>query len=592
MEQKRIINADLDKVLLNTDTIENAINTYINWNKPENDRIKYKELSFTLWGNFLVILTFLFIYSIICTNKWYDAYKTIKGKPQPHLDRILLEKARESMKYTAIGRIVIKENEKTKYLLDNQFFLPHCNMKANETIEKQHNILTTCLFDDFGIKENEIISIKPVDSKVHHSIKPIHGTVQMNAFVFYDVAIKEQYKEKILYNNSEKKWLTIDEMKSNSIAMATNSDVIDLLDRFPTPSDSFINILGNLKIIWNITSKCSYNCAICATYDENRNELNAADKLKVLNSICSAKHLIKNVDFAGGDPLHIDESTNIIQSAIQQLGKDRVSITTTGKGISESSEIESLNAVRHCEITIDAAHNTLSSDNQFESEKSFSRAESSYINDNLENIRLISERAEIITINVPIINDDLSDNEINTLVEKIKWIKNHTSGNELDVSLIRLMPVGKTSQLFNKEEYKGYNPINVAHRIQKALHNENIKCKLHCSLRILPEFSSSIKDKHCNMLESKIGIDCAGNVYACAWGGYLQTKNPPTKNPMYLGNLTKVPLIKILDNKSRTPQERKIMSEINNKNYRDYCSVVSYYFNKDLFSNGDPLSKT
>lgn len=92
-------------------------------------------------------------------------------------------------------------------------------------------------------------------------------------------------------------------------------------------------------------------------------------------------------------------------------------------------------------------------------------------------------------------------------------------------------------------------------------------------------------------VRKKLGIDCAGNVFACAWGGYLYSKDPPTKNPFYLGNLTRVKLIDILEGDSRTHAYRDIMAEISSKQHRHFCSVVSYYASKELFQNDDYLSK-
>lgn len=610
MNKKLLRDYNPDELLLNKDAIKNITTEYIDWYEPDNNRIKYKEItitfsidillnlialltSFSNMSHFSIILSIILlivlgIYTSICATRWVENYRKIKGKEKPVLDKMMIQRAKENMSYTAISRITYKKNDEIRYLVGSDYFLPHCKMNKNLTIDDQEANIIQTLKKDFNIKETDIISVKPIDDEVHFSIKPVHDSVKMNAFVFYDISIKEQAKNRLIQENDNRRWVSINKMKKTTDAMSTNKDVIDLLEDFATPKESFVNPFGDIKIIWNITSKCSYNCNICATYTENREELNANDKLKVLNSICSARNYIKSLDFAGGDPLNSSECTTIIQSAIEQLGKDKVSITTTGKGVLESKNDEFLGTVKNCEITIDASHENLS--DTIIDNNTICRNEKDYSNNNIEQIKHISEHADMLTINIPIINDDLTDVEIDNLIYKITWLKEHTADIEINASLIRLMPVGKFANTFDKETYKKYNPIEVIKKIKEKLENENISCKLHCSLRVLSCFENDIKTNHCSMLENKLGIDCAGNVFACAWGGYIYNKTPPTKNPFYLGNLTEKSLDKILKGESKTPNFVSITNEIGTKKYRNFCSVVSYYTKKEMFKNYDPLS--
>lgn len=611
MSQKLLKDYNPDELLLNKDAIKNITTEYINWYEPDNKRTKFKEITITFSIDILfslialltsfsdmssgsiifsiILLVALLIYTIVCATRWIENYQKNKGKEKPVLDKMMMQRAKENMSYTAISRITYKKKDEMLYLVGSDYFLPHCSMDKNRTIYDQEESIIQKLKTAFNIKETDIISVKPVDEEVHFSIKPVHGSVKMNAFVFYDVAIKEHAKNKLIQENDNRRWVSINKMKKTADAMSTNKDVIDLLEDFTNPKESFINPFGDIKIIWNITSKCSYNCNICATYAENREELNANDKLKVLNSICSAKKYIKNLDFAGGDPLNYSECTTIIQSAIEQLGKEKVSITTTGKGVLESKNDQFLGTVKNFEITIDASHENLSNTDIADSNTIY-RNEKDYSSDNIEQIKHIYEHADMLTINIPIINDDLTDTEIDNLISKVTWLKEHTADIEINVSLIRLMPVGKLAMTFEKETYKKYNPIEVAKKIKEKLENKNISCKLHCSLRTLSCFGDDIKTNHCSMLENKLGIDCAGNVFACAWGGYIHSKNPPTKNPFYLGNLTEKSLDKILKGENKTPYFVSIANEIGAKKYRNFCSVVSYYTAKKMFENHDPIS--
>ena len=601
-------------ILLSNDAMKNILQSFQTQEKAKNNINKYRELTITLLLSLIgcvisfvgafsameitwriitgIILVMLVIFMCISAFKWYEVCKETRAcRNYPlNIEELFLNRVQEEVRYTAIIRVTTKVKGEMKYLVGPDYFLPHCAMTIDGTLYEQQNNLYQCLHDDFGILEKDIIDLKLLEDKIYYSIKPIHGRVQMNGYAFFDVEIKIQAKAKVLESDDRRKWMSLNNMRCTPDALASNKDVIDLLDSFPKPKESFINLLGDLSIIWNITSSCGYNCAICATHDEKRQELKPEEKIAVLNSIVTARAHIKSLDFAGGDPLWSNETTNIIQSAITQLGTDKVSVTTTGDGIERlvSRHFSFSNLIKRSEITIDAAHDNLQSNPA--SHPNISRNEVTYCAANIRQIQILLEHTESLTINVPIINDDLSDKEIDTLVNRICKIKEHNPSVEIDALLIRLMPVGRLSEKITKDVYQKYNPINVVSKIKTKLESNQISCKLHCSLRILPCFNDPQCSEHCSMLERKIGIDCAGNVFACAWGGYLYSKDPPTKNPFYLGNLTRVKLIDILNGNSKTQPFRDIMAEINSKRHRYFCSVVSYYANKELFIDADYLS--
>lgn len=176
------------------------------------------------------------------------------------------------------------------------------------------------------------------------------------------------------------------------------------------------------------------------------------------------------------------------------------------------------------------------------------------------------------------------------MVEKILFIKAHNPHTNIETTLIRLMPVGKLSNI-PKSKYKSYNPIQTIYKICEAFSRNNIDYKLHCSLRVLPALShigNSIEN--CAMLQRKIGIDCAGNVFACAWGAYVQINGQISQNPFYLGNLLQTDLLSILEGVGSTNAYKKITNEISAKTERHYCSVVSYFHDEKIFEGTDYLA--
>ena len=534
-----------------------------------------------------VVLIALLALIIVFACKWYDCSKEYnKNKINNKLFEQLREYSLKGMKYTGIVRVVIVQDDTVKYLVDSRYFLPHFNLDSSQQPEEQEFGLKQALFDDFKIKKRDIIDTRLVDEKIYFSIKPIHNQLVMNAYVFYDVQINVQTKNNYLRRLS---WMSLSEMKDNATAMGNNKDVIEILESsLSTPKDSFANIMGKVKVIWNITSKCNHACKICATYDAKRNELSTEEKLKVLNDLCEAKELIKSIDFAGGDPFCSKDSIQIIQNAVQQFGEDRISVTTTGIGLHNLHTKNPMTSIKNYEVTIDAAHDNLSVGHN----KQIGRDAKEYISENLEQLKELPNFAEHITINVPIINTDLSNEEIDNLVNQILSIQGYCTHTQLEVLLLRLMPVGKAGSIMSRNVYKQYNPLPVITKITEKLKQNNIKYKLHCSLR----FFYNENDDYCNMLENKIGIDCAGNVFACAWGGYFKSNLSIDENPFFLGNLTKTKIIDILQGIVCTEGYKSIATEIKLKRRRKFCSVVSYYAStyskKKIFENEDPLALT
>jgi len=145
------------------------------------------------------------------------------------------------------------------------------------------------------------------------------------------------------------------------------------------------------------------------------------------------------------------------------------------------------------------------------------------------------------------------------------------------------MPVGRQSL----DTYpKDYNPENSIELFKKGI-NDKSKIKLHCALR--GKFSDDINNNYCNMLEEKIGVDCMGNVFACAWAGNLNV--PVEDNPFYIGNLLDNDLDTILQSNKKV---EGLMLKV--KENDNHCRIFSYLGSTDksdgaMFSQNDCLLK-
>lgn len=315
------------------------------------------------------------------------------------------------------------------------------------------------------------------------------------------------------------------------------------------------------KIIWNITKKCGFHCNICATQSDERTELSYEEKRQVLLRICSLESEITELDFAGGDPLFDKDSKEIVREAIDRLGKDRISVTTTGLGVGQLNPDEKRQYLYKCELSLDDIGNC---DLDIRNEDLYSKI-------NLEAIHENKQYIKNITINIPIFDTKAQITNLDELVYKINEIK----VDNLSVNILRYMPVGK-AEICNYPQQ--YSPETYIDYLQKNL-RKDIKIYVHCAMRGILGINNN-----CNMLIKKLGIDCEGNVFMCAWAGYLQDISRE-KNPFFLGNILEQDFQQLLCTKK--------MIEIQNKlNGNEKSCCIFSYLNSDvrnMFSNQDPL---
>jgi len=557
--------------------------------------------SWTSWCIIIKVSMFLFTFGFTISTIWFlakflNAKSKLSRMETRELAECVIDETKKNIRYTALliiayqkedGPVVFMTEKKGNYII-------HCDMDANLSAADQKDLIINYLATTYSVPKKTVVDIIPLSEEPFFSIKPIHGETTQNGFIFFQVKLKKKIKQNLSSHKSAT-WKSIHEMEGDAELMGKNQDIVMALNENKTRIvDSFEDSYGPLHIIWNITKACPYSCAFCATSDHTRPELTTDEKLQVLNHIFSAKESISNLDFAGGDPMYDSGIREVIKHAIYALGDDRVSVTTTGKGIqamTDHSEDEIPKLLQRCEITIDASHENLAQPPQ---KSAFSRNSPEYCSHNFEQIQIASDNLKFLMINIPLLDDDLNDQEIDTLLQKLVHIKNDYKEIQLEAQLIRMMPVGAFNSVPQyKKKYKTYNPINVAQKIKEGIDSLDISCRYHCSLRVLPALGSC--DLRCNMLDKKIGIDCSGNVFACTWGAYVPLSESQSidQNPFFLGNLVKSSLQSILngyDDAKRTSAHRRITHELANQKAKPYCETVSWYFNRDIKTNNDPLS--
>lgn len=219
----------------------------------------------------------------------------------------------------------------------------------------------------------------------------------------------------------------------------------------------------------------------------------------------------------------VDESSrNLILLAQETIGPDAVTVTTTYRGIDCVPEQQLSAFLNSCELSVDVP---LQIDQ---------RKEPTYSSGNLHAIKQYASCFARLTINIVITDSAISEEGIRRICDYLNRLK----ATDIRIVVIRLMPVGG----LGKEQLPGeYDPSAVVNLLRKNL-QPSIPVHLHCVLRGAIDQDLD----HCGMASHKIGIDCAGNVFACAWAGDDYVDLPPNQNPFYLGNLLEHPLDEIM----------------------------------------------
>lgn len=606
-----------DRILVNTAFLQTAISDNLTQTKTVKEHENNKNMLLALlggltscvltlsssWNSLGILLIIVFIIisaaylagSLWFLNKLIHSVQLLKTHKKRDLYKYIIDESRKNTRYTALLIISFQKSKtgEVTFMTEKQGnYLVHCDMDPDKEIDNQKDNIINYLAATYNIQKNQVVDVIPLSAEPFFSIKPIHSEETQNGFVFYQIKLKKKAKQDLV-THRKVTWMTIEDMEGMPELMGRNQDIVMALNEIKTKiADTFEDSYGPIHIVWNITKKCPYDCAICATHDDSRRELSTEEKLQVLNHIFSAKNYISTLDFAGGDPMYDSGIRSVILQAINSLGEEHVSVTTTGRGIQAAGktvEEDISKLLRRCEITVDASHENLASGSK---NSVFSRNCPEYCSHNFAQIQSASDNLQDLVINIPLLDDDLSDGEIDNLISKLVKLKQEYSEISIEAQIIRLMPVG--SFYSNDEyisQYASYNPIDLAKKIKSRIDKLNIPCRYHCSLRILQKIESC--DKRCNMLERKIGIDCSGNVFACTWGAYLNMSGRGiSENPFYLGNLISSNLKSILDGQGiKTSAYKRISRDISNRTSKQYCEAISWHFKNDVTENNDPLAK-
>ena len=525
-----------------------------------------------------ISITIVFVLILICCFFLWN--KKILKKMQNIISTTALEKAH----HTGICLItepygndisLVSESDIYEYLTFVDLKKCTNNGEVNEELIKKE-LAGKMDFDPKCIEKTIHLGQKCFTKRARDNSNIVEQTI----CEFYYVRFKDGSKKTInaKMDTHNYRWVSLNDLQSRDKISLQNNDVLSKIKELLQKDDEGKYLRTGsfpedtvIKVIWNIanTKTCGQNCSICAT-DSDRKCVSSHEKSTILSRIIEYADHISEIDFSGGDPLLDKDDRDIILRTISIL-KDRnvdIFVTTTQKGIVQAPRDKNLSKLlRNTEITLDIGN--IEDNNRVDYNKRNKK-----LFNNTSN--LLNNYAENIYVNVPIINVEASEEDIQKVVSIIKSLKNKPKR----INVMRLMKVGKCdfsvpASLTERKQYKN-NLIRTIQLLRRQL-GSDYDVHLHCALRGLEE-----KDFRCDLRDKKIGIDCAGNVFACAWGGYIDHgTNYNENNKFYLGNLLNNSLEEILN-----------MSRENGKvEPRDTCAccVYSYITNGNPYDNSDFL---
>lgn len=292
-----------------------------------------------------------------------------------------------------------------------------------------------------------------------------------------------------------------------------------------------------VRIVWNLTHKCPYNCPHCAANSNQRPSSDLPTKLRVLASILTVYQPL-TIDFSGGDPLYEKENIPLIEMTAKILGTNNVSISTTGRSIKQLQSNQLRALAGNLDLTYD----------HYLGESPARTKDNEYLIDNYtQAFRAIADGLNL-SVHLPIYPQ--SQSALDTLAKELSLIAPD------EIGLLQLMPLGR-----NRRDPIKYYHKHADYLIERLKHHGyNGRIFKNCAMC-----------GKCNGLsDSKLGLDPFGNLFWCIWAADLDL--PPKENPFYLGNLLEEDLANIIDRITPTAESLD----------RSFCHVLNYIQAKNL----------
>lgn len=361
-----------------------------------------------------------------------------------------------------------------------------------------------------------------------------------------------------------------------------------------------------IDIIWNVTKVCSWDCAVCCVdadhisrtngsitiktesllkehkiqaidgqgsiFDQALQwkqkeglELTLEQKLKVLDNL--ADFDVK-IDISGGDPLSVSENTIILREASNRFGKDKITLTATGVGLSKCNMEEISSYIGELNFTFDSD----------DCNGKFNRPDH-YAEGNLKKASKFAAKGMKTRAELPMTIHNIDKD----ILENI-YINLHSLGIG-KLLLMRLFPVGRG--MFRVGDTPSIEQYRAAIKFLRTLEAKygNPVIKLQCALKHLD--NSGMLSNPCDVFQESFGLMSDGTLLASPWA--INSIGKPIDESWVLGNLSVMPLKEILS----TPKAQ-IYANRANENF-GHCKIFSFIYSSNensfdrIFDSADPL---
>ncbi len=320
-------------------------------------------------------------------------------------------------------------------------------------------------------------------------------------------------------------------------------------------------------IIWNTTSICSWDCAVCcvdATHvkaesggvaiatnslqtreflplDEGQNkfevalshmqaqgrELDWAGKLAVLDNLTGFD---VRIDISGGDALIVEENYRLLKEASARFGKENVTLTVTGAGLGARKPADIAPLIGEFNFTYDAA-----------SAKDARLRPKGYAQSNIKLARKMAKLGVPTRAELPLTGDILQPEHLREIYGQL------TEAGVGKLLLMRLFPVGRGCNTANAipsaEQYR--EAIETLRAAEQQMNGPRLR--LQCALRHLDP-PSPADGNPCDLARESFGLMADGTLLLSPWGTGINGK--PIDDSFVVGKLSTTPFGTLLEHAS------------------------------------------
>ena len=363
---------------------------------------------------------------------------------------------------------------------------------------------------------------------------------------------------------------------------------------------------SKVDIIWNVTLVCPWDCAICCVdavqvtkrqgtitmrsraltstsqipatqrnhFDQAMKkrqqeglELDLAGKMRILDHLTDAAILPK-VDFSGGDVMVAPENFTVLQAASSRFGRDQITLTATGAGLSGYDVATLAPYIGELNFTYDSP--ILSGG---------PTRPTGYASGNLRKAAQFAEAGVRTRGECPLSIENLADETLRQVYRNL-----HDAGIA-KLLLMRLFPVGRGQHrpevVPTPEQYR--RAIAVLREMEAELGSPAVK--LQCALKFFDR--QDMTANPCDLLHESFGLQADGTLLFSPWA--VGPQGQPLSEEWVIGNLSERPLTDLLATEKAQAYRRRL-----DENF-GHCKIFSFFQSTKtrpvdrIFDAADPL---